>query len=286
MVEGDRVAGRDRDQSAAGAVDEMDLAAVRAVLGGAPDGATEAGDEVAGRMGFGYETSEGPRSVDDLRRLFPELARALENAGAQRREAQLRRDAGTRAGSRLRVREALRRLGVPGLDDRDERQFEVLYELAAAQASDELMRTLASEAVGAYGLAPAELTAVESAIGELSGGELSSYASRLFQGAVDAAARQRAMELPLDELTEESAPDLHRQIADEVDRRVVAELRARDLERRPRRAAPPASPQGRAPGGSGNYDLNDPIQVLRAYREGFFESESEAQRALARTFAR
>lgn len=220
--------------------------------------------------------------------MFPELARALENAGAQRREAQLRREAGSREGTRERVRELLEHLGIDELelDGRDERQLDLLYELASANASEEVMRALATQAAGAYGLTRGQLSSIDAAVSELDGGELSDYAMELFDAAVNAAARRGATGLTLDDITPDLAPDLHRQIADEVDREVAAELRARELERRPRRSAPPATPQGRAPGGDGNYDLNDPLQVLRAYRDGFFESESDAQRALSRTFSR
>jgi hypothetical protein len=285
-------------------LDEASLAALQAMLGGGAgadvDGFAEAdglgsadvfdalSDELAELDSVdGGEVSE-PRSIEDLRRMFPELARALENAGAQRREAQLRREAGSREGTRLRVRELLERLGIDEreLDDRDERQLDLLYELAAANASEEVMRALATQAAGAYGLTRGQLASIDGAVAEMGGGELSDYAMELFDSAVNAAARDGAAGLTLDDVTPDLAPDLHREIADEVDRQVVAELRARELERRPRRSAPPATPQGRAPGGDGNYDLNDPLQVLRAYRDGFFESESDAQRALSRTFSR
>ena len=291
-------------------LDEASLAALQAMLGGGvgveADGVAEADafglpDAFGSPDAFeslsdeptGFDSEDGggapePRSIEDLRRMFPELARALENAGAQRREAQLRREAGSRDGTRRRVRELLERLGVDELelDDRDERQLDLLYELAAANASEEVMRALATQAAGAYGLTRGQLATIDAAMSELGGGELSDYAMELFDAAVNAAARRGAVGLTLDDISPELAPDLHRQIADEVDAQVAAELRARELERRPRRSAPPATPQGRAPGGDGNYDLNDPLQVLRAYREGFFESESDAQRALSRTFSR
>lgn len=111
------------------------------------------------------------------------------------------------------------------------------------------MRALAKQAAGAYGLTRGQLASIDAAMSELDGGELSDYAMELFDAAVNAAARRGATGLTLDDITSDLAPDLHRQIADEVDAQVAAELRARELERRPRRSAPPATPQGRAPGG-------------------------------------
>lgn len=285
-------------------LDDASLAALQAMLGGGAgaevDGFAEADDvgsadalDFVNEVPAEFDPADGgdasePRSIEDLRQMFPELARTLENAGAQRREAQLRREAGSREGTRERVRELLERLGIDEreLDDRDERQLDLLYELAAANASEEVMRALATQAAGAYGLTRGQLADIDTALDEMGGGELSDYAMELFDAAVNAAARSGATGLTLDDITPDLAPDLHRQIADEVDREVAAELRARELERRPRRSAPPGTPQGRAPGGDGNYDLNDPLQVLRAYRDGFFESESDAQRALSRTFSR
>lgn len=291
-------------------LDEASLAALQAMLGG---GAGADADLLAEAVGFAeaddlaeadafdalsemaaeIDSEEGgeapePRSIEDLRQMFPELARALENAGAQRREAQLRREAGSREGTRVRVRELLERLGIDEreLDERDERQLDLLYELAAANASEEVMRALATQAAGAYGLTRGQLAGIDTALDEMGGGELSDYAMELFDAAVNAAARRGATGLTLEDITPDLAPDLHREIANEVDVQVAAELRARELEQRPRRSAPPATPQGRAPGGDGNYDLSDPLQVLRAYRDGFFESESDAQRALSRTFSR
>lgn len=80
--------------------------------GSSPNGASEgdrvdrgeplASSEPVGRRPEGSSEPEG-FGVAEARRRYPEVARALENAGAQAREAQLRCEAGSRDSTRQRV---------------------------------------------------------------------------------------------------------------------------------------------------------------------------------------
>ena len=55
------------------------------------------------------------------------------------------------------------------------------------------------------------------------------------------------------------------------------------IESRPRREPAPPTPSGR-PVGTNAYDLNNPFDVLRANREGYFGADGVAAEALDRAF--
>jgi len=101
-----------------------------------------ASSEPAARRPDGSSRAER-LSVSEARERYPEVARALENAGAQAREAQLRREAGSRDSTRQRVAAIRERLAQT--PEGDPAGLDFVWENARANASEELMRAMATD---------------------------------------------------------------------------------------------------------------------------------------------
>ena len=284
---------RSREGGAAGG--DQAVAGGDAVLRGSRDAADAVADGLSAASARGSSPERPPEgdrgdragdrdsselSVAEARRRFPEVARALENAGAQAREAQLRRDAGSRESTRQRV--AAIRARLAELPEEDSAGLDFVWENARANASDELMRAMASNAIETFNPSPEERASLEAAIADQRGEGLREYAMQLVTLAADRVGRRSLYELSIDELPAESR--LAQSIREREERRLDAERRAAAIERRASgRTPPPPTPAGR-PVGTNAYDLNNPFDVLRANREGYFGADGAAAEALDRAF--
>lgn len=215
-----------------------------------------------------------------MRERYPEVARALQNAGAQAREAQLRREAGSRRETRARVAAIKSRLAQLPSDDAAGLDF--VWENAQANASDELMRAMAASAIETFNPSAEERATLEAAIANQRDGEgLRHYAMELVSMAADRVGRRSMYDLSIDDVPSDSA--LARSAREREARRVEAERQAAAIEGRPRRTPAPPTPAGR-PVGTNSYDLNNPFEVLRANRDGYFAYDDAAAAALERAF--
>jgi hypothetical protein len=195
-----------------------------------------------------------------LRELNPELAKALENAGAQSREAQLRREAGSRENTRTGVERTLRAVGVDPDSVPDKSGFDLLYANAHGNAHDAVMRAVAENVRSAFGADPVAAAAIDAGM-ERTGDELTKFSEALFSAAVDAEARRRVTDTKLADVPQ--GTQLTKDIEAEITRRVDLEVKAAGIESRPRRQPAPNTVEGRPP--TAEADRSDPvIQKLRS----------------------
>lgn len=218
-------------------------------------------------------------SVAEARRRYPEVARALENAGAQAREAQLRREAGSRESTRERV--AAIRARLAQAPEGDAAGLDFVWENARANASEDLMRAMATNAIETFNPTSEERAMLEAAVADQTGDGLRQYAMQLVTLAADRVGRRSLYDQSIDEIPADSR--LARSALEREQRRLEAERKAAAIEARPRRQPAPATPAGR-PVGTNAYDLNNPFDVLRANREGYFAADGSAAEALDRAF--
>jgi hypothetical protein len=224
--------------------------------------------------------AEGSLSVAEARARYPELARALENAGAQAREAQLRREAGSRESTRQRVAGIRARLAE--MPEGDPAGLDFVWENARAHASEELMRAMATNAIETFKPTSEERASLEAAVADQSGEGLRRTAMQLVTLAADRVGRRSLYDLSIDDVPADSR--LARSALEREQRRLEAERKAAAIERRASGRTPaPPTPAGR-PVGTNAYDLNNPFDVLRANREGYFAVDGVAAEALDRAF--
>lgn len=158
-----------------------------------------------------------------------EERRVAENAGAQRREAQLKHEAGQKDVTIRNVqRWATETLGAP-LEDTT--QVAYLYDLAAANAARELATALPDAVLRNYAVAPESRN---QALDARDRGDWDGYLTTLVAGAVEA--------------TLESRMEAYRKEQEAANQRWrAAELKAMRLEQAPKRDGAPAMPRGTTP---------------------------------------
>ena len=160
--------------------------------------------------------------------------------------------------------------------------LDFVWENAQANASDELMRAMAASAIETFNPSAEERATLEAAIANQRDGEgLRHYAMELVSMAADRVGRRSMYDLSIDDVPSDSA--LARSSREREARRVEAERQATAIEGRPVRAPAPPTPAGR-PVGTNSYDLNNPFEVLRANRDGYFAYDDAAAAALERAF--
>lgn len=204
-----------------------------------------------------------PESLDAVFERYPTLReqydakiRERENAGAQRREAQLKRDAGKKDSTRQNV---TRFLAENGVNVEDTGKLDYLYDLAAANSAYELAQAV-PEAVLSGFTVPVE--ARERAIEAREAGDWDGYVSTL----VTAAAEEKVKALRAEDERRNSA---------EVQRLLAAEIKARGLEAAPvREGAPPRPVAAAAP-------VTDPRQLDGEAYEQWKRDTPPAEQAAA-----
>lgn len=156
-----------------------------------------------------------------------EERRVAENAGAQRREQQLKREAGQQDVTRRNV---ARFLQDTGIEVEDPSRLDYLYSLAAANSAYELAQALPDAALRNYSI-PVETR--EKALQARESGDWDGYLATLVNGAVEVkdAERQRLFDT---------------KVTAEVNKRLAGEIKARGLEKAPVRDPMPATPVGSA----------------------------------------
>lgn len=184
------------------------------------------------------EADGEPSDLDSLTQRYPWLTERLterdrdrENAGAQRREAQLRREAGSKEQTARAVAHAMREWGVDPAEvgEQGSQRMHFLYDLAATNAAWEFAREV-PEAISKFAI-PVEAREAAVRIKEQSPQDFDSYVRTLFDGAVE------------QEVTKREAT-IRKDMEREIGKRVQAELKAQGIEGKPRAENIPASPRG------------------------------------------
>lgn len=215
----------------------------------APDAEADGGADDTARI-----ADEAPPTLDSilerdeaLRAQFEERLRERENAGANRREAQLKREAGKRD---ITVRNVERWARENGIEVDDPRQLHYFFDLATAHEAMELA-TNVPDALLRNHTVPIE--ARERAIAAREAGDWDGYVSEILTGAVEA--RTKEIEAQFEE-----------RVTRETNKRLAAEMRARGIEKAPvRDGAPPAPRSGAGTGGITPAELDAmPTEIFRA----------------------
>ncbi len=216
-----------------------------------------------------------PSSLADLTERHPWMADQLaerdqvrENAGAQREQARVRTQAGTREATAKNV---ARVMDVWDEMEPEERVKNVglLYEMANFATGEEATKTLGESVREIYDV-PADV--VQKAVGALdpANPDWGGYTRTLMDGAVASGIANASMsDVP-------EGSKLSGEITAEVNRRLAAEMTAREIEARPKEQAPPATPAGSgAPNGRKSMtDYKDPSDLLDAAVSGAFAASS------------
>jgi len=189
-------------------------------------------------------------SVSELRERYPDVAKALENAGAQAREAQLRREAGSKEETRKRVAALKARLAeVP---DGDTAGLDFMWDNAYANAQSEVMRTMARTAIESFNPGAEERQALETVIDSLDGDAVTRYAAQMVSLAADRVGRRSVYEQSVEDIPADSplAKSIHaaKQAFHE------AETKAAALEAKPKREPAPTVTGGRVAPPAGEID--------------------------------
>jgi hypothetical protein len=191
-----------------------------------------------------------------------------ENAGAQRRESELRREAGSREQTAERIKQITHELGV---EIEDPAKLNFAYDLANANSTELVMKSVAKSFTGKYGYSAEQQAGIDATIEAQSGDELISFTSKLVDGAVAAGAAAVIRELDGPDVTEESAPKLFKWIKGEVVKRQEADMAADAKETKLVETKSDPLPQtsvGPPPGQSLNEDpASSYAAASRAYNE-------------------
>lgn len=230
MAEGDVIDGQGEQASPDPALAEQaGLEASPEVLGGDVAG-TAAGD---GTEALVAPLETDPDSLEALWERYPSLREQYdaklgerENAGAQRRESQLRKEAGKKDVTLRNVqRWATETLGQP---IEDPAQLAYFHDLAISTAALELANELPNAVLSGYDV-PVE--ARTSALEARERGDWDGYLRHLVSGATAS------------EVAKQRAGDETR-ITAEVNKRLAAEIKARGIEAAPKREGAPPIPSG------------------------------------------
>lgn len=183
------------------------------------------------------ESPPGPPTLDAILEQHPHLRDVLsdrdrdrENAGAQRREAQLRREAGTKEQTKANVERILREFGV---EDVDPTKFNFVYDLASSNAAYQLAQEFPNALMSHYQL-PSEVR--EQALERREANDWDGYVTTLIDGAVS---------VRLDSEREQ----IRREERESARAFFAAEAKAAEVESKPRVEAAPNAPIGSPSGG-------------------------------------
>ncbi len=191
-----------------------------------------------------------------------------ENAGAQRREASLRREAGSRESTQQNVSRLLAAWDELEPEDRA-KNAGWAYDLATANAAVESTRVLGESVRQMYDV-PADVVEKALSFRESDNPDWGGYTKTLIDGAVAVGVGAAS----ISDVPEGSK--LHGEIKAEVQRLLAGEITARKLEAMPKAEAPPATPaSGGAPNGRKNMtDFKTPGDLLDAAVGGAFVASS------------
>ena len=187
------------------------------------DSAVETDDQPSPEVAPPDLTSLTPKQLEDLN---PELASALRNAGAQSREAQLRREAGSREATRARVQAIKAKLAE--LPDNDAAGLDFVWDNAAANAQEAIMRQMAEQAIQSFDPSPEERQALESAVSSLEGDALSQYAAQVVSIAADRVGRKTVYDMSIDDIPADS--NLAKSARAREAKRIESEAQASEIE--------------------------------------------------------
>lgn len=199
------------------------------------------------------------------------LLQERENAGAQRREAQMRREAGNRENTRAQVQRFLSEVGVDAtsLQGPQGDRLNFMYDLAQTHAAGQIAHAYAEYLLSEH--LPAER--VQEAVQHMQAGRTSDYVNALRAGDREVYLAQVALkDIP-------QGSTLRSDVEQEVQRRVRAELQARNISSN---GIPAPNPSGGQPAGSGRgepIDKSSLLGISRAVARGQM-SEEEGRRAL------
>jgi len=209
------------------------------------DSATDVSAVDAPDMESEAESSPDPEHLDDLLKRYPNLReqmdardRERENAGAQRREAQLRREAGNKDATRRNVAALFEAWGIEDEpDEKNRMRVDYLYDLASANSMMDLAIRYADYLKEHYSI-PTDFR--ERAVASRESNDFDGYVSTLIEGAVVARMRNiDGADVPRDS-------NIYRWMLKERDRMVAEELKAKEIESKPKpKTAPPV--RGSAP---------------------------------------
>lgn len=198
-----------------------------------PDGAGDESTLDSGAVLDPDETESEPESLETFlarneaaRAEHERILRERENAGSQRREAQLKLEAGRKENTIQSVRRWLSESG----DQPDEQRGAYLYELAAANAAHEIATALPEAILRSYQL-PAEVR--EKAIEARERGDWDGYVQSYVEGAVNA-------------VLETKVAEREKAIKAEYDKKYAAEVKALRAENAPKRDGALPTPAGSA----------------------------------------
>ena len=221
------------------------------------------------------ETPAEPTTLAELAERHEWAAEALaardaerENAGGQRREASLRREAGSREQT---AQNTARLLTAWDELEPDERAKSAgwTYDLATANAAVEATKILGESVRQIYDV-PADVVEKALSFRESENPDWGGYTKTLIDGAVATGiAAASISDVP-------EGSKLHGEIKAEVQRLLDGEISARKLEAMPKGEAPPATPaSGGAPNGRKNMtDFKTPGELLDAAVSGEFAASS------------
>lgn len=222
--------------------------------------------------------SDEPPDLDSLLERYPHIRETLEqhdrdreNAGAQRERVRITREEGSRENSRERTRRIFQDIDPEGLLDLEEavrtrdgrvvQRVDAIYAAAEMNAAVAVAQNLRDMLVGGDLPVPPEAFKQAEQIRDLppeEGGGHAGYTKALWNASVQAeVAKLRA--------------DDEKRIRAEVVKRTQDELKAADIESKPRREPPPATPAGGGVGTALPYH-----QLTREQRNAMSASERDA----------
>ena len=194
-----------------------------------------------------------PVSLDELIERDEKLREQLdarlkerENAGANRREAQLKREAGKKE---VTTRNVQRWLAENGIEVDDTSRLAYFFDLATAHEAMELATNVPDALLRNH---PVPVDAREKAVEARERGDWDGYVSTLLNGAVEAEVAKRTA-------------DNEKRITTEVNKRLAAEIKARGIEKAPQREGAPHVPLSGASKGMTMAELDAmPTEVFLA----------------------
>lgn len=252
----------------------------------APESEGEAPDDVATEP-----VAESALSVEALRGMSqsermtwmrenaPEVANDLEYAGGQRKEAELRRESGSREETAARLKAIRDKLMADPEADVAELNF--LDDNNVANATERVMRALAEGAVAQFNPSDEERATYEAAIVNLNGDGLRQYAMQMVSLAADRVGSKRILDMDVSDLPPDS--NLAKSVKAQNQAGAQSEAKAAELEAKPSGNAPPTT-AGQPAGSNESFNLDDPLDVARAFRAGKFD-EAEGNRLLQKAWS-
>lgn len=204
-----------------------------AVEGGEGAGEAGAGPEPEAPQPTPEEWFRDPAKLREMAEKEPAFQQWLEDkarGAVQRRELELKRQAGSRENVARLTEQALRHFEEN--PDRAKADLTLVADLALGHAHDQALRTIAKLALDYYEVEPHQRSVVERAVDTLPPGEgLADYAATILNAAVQAqVAKERAK--------------LEAEIDRKVSAKVQAELKAKAVQAQSKNPTLPAAPKG------------------------------------------